>query len=102
MKYLFFLFFFIMSLDSCRKNINDNSYLLNFSLSNAFILNGSDTFLLKNGYNSDSAEGIELKINIFEGEKNTIERVNIFGNTVTNEDVIRAELLLDEGDPYNK
>ena len=35
-------------------------------------------------------------------EKKTVERVNIFGNTVTNEDVIRAELLLDEGDPFNK
>ena len=41
---------------SCRKNINDNSYLLNFSINNAFVLNNSDTFLLTNGYNSDSAE----------------------------------------------
>ena len=47
---LFFLFI------SCRKNINDNSYLLNFSINNAFVLNNSDTFLLTNGYNSDSAE----------------------------------------------
>ena len=48
------LFFFLFS--SCRKNINDNSYLLNFSINNAFVLNNSDTFLLSNGYYSDSAE----------------------------------------------
>tara|TARA_A100001015_G_C14967581_1_gene703667 strand:- start:526 stop:1722 length:1197 start_codon:yes stop_codon:yes gene_type:complete len=28
--------------------------------------------------------------------------VNILGNSVTNEDVIRSELLLDEGDPFNQ
>ena len=67
------------------------------------IINSNDLQFVQHSVNEIvSAEGIELKINIFEGEKNTIERVNIFGNTVTNEDVIRAELLLDEGDPYNK
>ena len=30
-----------------------------------------------------------------------VERVNIFGNTITEESVIRGELLLDEGDPFN-
>ena len=46
-------------------------------------------------------KSIELKINIFEGEKNLVERINIFGNSVTNESVIRGELLLDEGDPFS-
>ena len=46
---------------------------------------------------------IEVKINIFEiKEKQYVEKINILGNTVTNETVIRAELLLDEGDPFNK
>ena len=44
---------------------------------------------------------IELKINIFEGEKNLVEKINIYGNSVTDESVIRSELLLDEGDPFN-
>ena len=44
---------------------------------------------------------IEIKINIFEGKKVLVEKINIIGNTVTNESVIRAELLLDEGDPFN-
>ena len=44
---------------------------------------------------------IEIKINIFEGEKLLVEKINILGNTVTDESVIRGELLLDEGDPFN-
>ena len=47
-------------------------------------------------------EFIEIKINIYEGNKALIERVDIVGNTVTNEAVIRSTLLLDEGDPFNK
>ena len=31
-----------------------------------------------------------------------VERINITGNSVTNEDVIRGELMLDEGDPFSK
>ncbi len=46
-------------------------------------------------------ENIEIKINIFEGEKQLVEKINIKGNTVTNESVIRSELLIDEGDPFN-
>ena len=45
---------------------------------------------------------INITFNIFEGEKNLIERINIVGNSITNEDVIRGELILDEGDPYTK
>ena len=46
-------------------------------------------------------ETIEIKINIFEGSKELVERVNILGNTVTDESVLRSALLLDEGDPFN-
>ena len=45
-------------------------------------------------------DSINISFNIFEGEKNLVERINITGNSITNEDVIRGELLLDEGDPY--
>ena len=45
---------------------------------------------------------IKIIINIFEGEKNIVERINIRGNNITNEDVIRGELILDEGDPFSK
>ena len=46
-------------------------------------------------------DGVEVKIGIFEGQKFTIERVNIVGNNVTNDSVIRSELIVDEGDPYS-
>ena len=45
---------------------------------------------------------INVVLNIFEGDKNLIERVNVTGNYATNENVIRSELLLDEGDPLTK
>ena len=48
--------------------------------------------------------GTEIKVifNVFEGEKTLVERINILGNNITNEDVIRGELILDEGDPFTK
>ena len=45
---------------------------------------------------------IEVKFNIFESDKISVERINITGNISTNEDVIRGEFLLDEGDPFSK
>ena len=47
-------------------------------------------------------DNISIKLNIYEGEKLLVERINITGNTVTNESVIRSEIILDEGDPYTK
>jgi outer membrane protein insertion porin family len=43
---------------------------------------------------------ISVQFNIFQGERILVERINILGNTITNEAVIRAELEIDEGDPY--
>ena len=44
---------------------------------------------------------VQVKINIFEGEKVLIERVNIIGNSITNDSVIRGALVVDEGDPFS-
>ena len=46
-------------------------------------------------------DSIIIQINVYEGSKQLVEKINIKGNTVTNEAVIRSELLLDEGDPFN-
>ena len=43
-----------------------------------------------------------MSFNIREGEKVLVERINILGNSVTNENVIRSELLVDEGDPLTE
>jgi len=45
---------------------------------------------------------IILTFNITEGDKVLVERINILGNNVTNENVIRSELLVDEGDPLTE
>ncbi len=45
---------------------------------------------------------INLSFIIREGEKILVERINIKGNNITNESVIRSELILDEGDPFTK
>ena len=37
-----------------------------------------------------------------ETEKFFVERINILGNNITDEKVIRNQLLIDEGDPYNE
>ncbi len=47
-------------------------------------------------------DSINVKFNIFEGERVLVERINVLGNTITNESVIRAELEVDEGDPFTK
>ena len=44
---------------------------------------------------------LNLKFIISETEKNFVEKINIYGNNVTVETVIRNQLLIDEGDPYN-
>ena len=45
---------------------------------------------------------IDLKIKLTESKKEYVEKINIFGNYITNENVIRNEIISDEGDPYNE
>ncbi len=45
---------------------------------------------------------INLSIKLEDSEKFYIERINIFGNYATSENVIRNSLIVDEGDAYNK
>ena len=45
---------------------------------------------------------INLTFNIDESEKFYIEKINILGNNITREEVIRNNLLLDEGDAFNE
>ena len=47
------------------------------------------------------ANKLNFTFHIKESEKFYVERVNIFGNTITEEHVIRNELIIDEGDPFN-
>ena len=45
---------------------------------------------------------INLTFDIGESEKLYVEKINIFGNNITHEDVIRNNLLVDEGDAFNE
>jgi outer membrane protein insertion porin family len=67
----------------------------------ALILENDLQFVEHSVSESISGETIEVKINIFEGNKQLVERINIKGNTITDESVVRAELMLDEGDPFS-
>jgi len=45
---------------------------------------------------------INLEFIVEEGEKFYVDRINVFGNTITSENVIRNQLMLDEGDPFSE
>tara|TARA_Y100000816_G_scaffold205120_1_gene151264 strand:- start:814 stop:3057 length:2244 start_codon:yes stop_codon:yes gene_type:complete len=53
---------------------------------------------------TEKVEGdkIDFEINISESEKFYIEKINISGNFNTLEEVIRNNLIVDEGDPFNE
>ncbi len=44
---------------------------------------------------------INLTFSVTEGKKFIVDRINIYGNNITQENVIRNQLLIDEGDEFN-
>jgi len=59
-------------------------------------------FIKANVVESIDQNLINLVFNVEEGEKTYVDKINIFGNTVTAETVIRNQLILDEGDPFSE
>ena len=49
-----------------------------------------------------TSDKINLTFKIYETEKFYIKKINIYGNSVTEDNVIRNQLELDEGDPFNE
>jgi outer membrane protein insertion porin family len=71
--------------------------LNDFTLQNDFIfINADFTEIVK------SDDKINIVVNFKETEKNYVQRINILGNYITDEKVIRNNLIVDEGDPFNK
>ena len=71
--------------------------LNNFTLENDFIfLNAGFTEKVQNN------NLIDIIINFDELDKIFVDRINIFGNYITDEKVLRNNLIVDEGDPYNE
>ena len=48
------------------------------------------------------SDKINIEFSLQELETTFLSRINIFGNNITEEDVIRNQLIIDEGDPYNE
>ena len=59
-------------------------------------------FIKANVLEAVDKDTIDLQFNVEEGEKFYVDRINIFGNTITAENVIRNQLMLDEGDPFSE
>ena len=74
--------------------IDDINY---FTLRNDFVfINADYDEIIKNN------NQIDIKIKFNETEKEFVERINIFGNFITDEKVVRNSLIIDEGDALNK
>ena len=65
-------------------------------------LNKEFEFLESNVVENVKDNLINLTFNIEESEKFYIEKINIFGNNITEESVIRNNLIIDEGDGFNE
>ena len=71
--------------------------LNDYTLKNDFIfINATYTEILKDN------NLIDVIITLDDVKKNYVERINILGNFITDEKVIRNLLIIDEGDPFNK
>ena len=69
------------------------------------LITTNDEFKTINAFvdeNVSDTNKINLNFVIEETERFFVERINIFGNNVTRENVIRNQLVLDEGDPFNE
>ena len=74
------------------------------------ILNKIETITINEEYESIDAQieeeiildKINISFNITESQKSYVEKINILGNNVTDETVIRNQLEIDEGDPFNQ
>ncbi len=90
------------------ENLKDKSYSLN---SVKDILDEIDKIALSKQYEFINASieetivsdnKIDFKFVISETKKVYVNRINIIGNDITNEQVIRNMLIVDEGDPFNE
>ena len=69
---------------------------------NEFILQNDFVFINAKYENVIKPDNkIDILINFDDLDKEYVERINIFGNFITDEKVIRNNLIIDEGDAYN-
>ena len=94
------------SLNKLFKKLNGKRYSL-FIIED--ILDEIDKIILDEEYKTLKTEvdenvidnKINLTFSVTEGKKFIVDRINIYGNNITRENVIRNQLLIDEGDEFN-
>ena len=107
-----------LPIDYNKENFKDVTKYLNKLINKTYSFNKVsrvveeiDKISLSREYDFINAEIIENKLDqnkidivfkVKESEKFYIERVNVFGNNITQENVIRNSLEIDEGDPFNE
>ncbi len=81
----------LSSIEKIIKEINNIALLEEYQFINA-------------KYNEEIVDNnkIDIFITFEDTEKLYIERINVFGNYITDEKVVRNSLITDEGDPYNE
>ncbi|MDA7697605.1 outer membrane protein assembly factor BamA [Candidatus Pelagibacter sp.] len=94
-------------LDKIFKNLKGENYSLNsidriLNEIDKIVLNEQFEFLKSTVTESIVDNLINLTFDIGESEKFYVEKINIFGNNITREEVIRNNLLVDEGDAFNE
>ena len=116
-KFYFNQFKVNLPLDYDRNNFEKLDKLFNELKGESYSLNSIDKILneidnivlneqfefLKSTVNEVITDNlIDLTFNISESEKFYVEKINILGNNITREDVIRNNLLIDEVDAFNE
>jgi len=94
-------------LEKIFKDLKGENYSLNsidkiLKEIDKIVLNEQFEFLRSSVIESVEDNLINLTFDIEESEKFYVEKINILGNNITREDVIRNNLLLDEGDAFNE
>ena len=94
-------------LDNIFKKLKGENYSLNsidkiLKEIDKIVLNEQFEFLNSTVNESIEDNLINLTFDIDESEKFYVEKINILGNNVTREEVIRNNLLVDEGDAFNE
>ena len=96
-----------INLADILKKLKGNAYSIN---SVEKILDEVDKITLEEEFKSVKAfveekiveDKLDMTFIIEESEKYFVERINVLGNNITRENVIRNQLELDEGDPYSE
>src|SRR5210317_180492 len=94
-------------LDNIFEKLKGENYSLNsidkiLKEIDKIVLNEQFEFLKSTVNESIEDNLINLTFDIDESEKFYVEKINILGNNVTHEEVIRNNLLVDEGDAFNE